>query len=319
MTRHWLFLLNYLAAAVILLLLLAAAYFWWMRETRFSSEEFALRKPAVPKGEFAHTQEEYNAIGGTAFQLNFSPLSAQLPDLRKALVFYGRNGRPDAKPENPMLFFAFTGNRAPISIFPNQRVYVAYDRSQNPPQYVFSEHNAPTPLWIEASAQGNAAYIRVGMDTPEGKTIHEPAAYAEFTLPEKEYLRSGGVVWELGKLRVDGTLLSRQKARWYGVDKFLERHGGAEFAFAQNKQRVDFGEGNSLYSVFIGIGDCLIWNEKEGRWQQVVPGVDSIHYPLMCVKKIEDRVMGLELWDLDGKGKITLNLIKVTNRGNLKF
>jgi hypothetical protein len=311
MTRYWLNLLNSAAAAVLLLVLLAAGYFWWMQETRFSAEEFSLRKPAIPKGAFASTQEQYDAIGGTAFQLNFSPLNAQLPDLRKVLVFYGKNGRPDAKPENPMLFFGFAGNRTPLSIFPNQRVYVAYDRSQNPPQYIFSPHNAPAPLWIEASAHGNTAYVRVGMETPEGETIREPAAYADFSLPEKEYVRSSGVVWELGKYRVDGTLLARQKARWFGVDKFLEKHGGPEFASAQNKQRIDFGEGDGLYSVFVGLGDCLVWEGNRERWQQVTPGVDTIQHPLMCVRKIEERVLNFELWDLDGKGKFSLNLIKV--------
>ena len=77
--------------------------------------------------------------------------------------------------------------------------------------------------------------------------LKEPKEHAEFTLPEKEFARlSSLATWELGKWRVDGTLLARQKSRWYGVDKFIERHGGDEYKDKKGKQRIDFGEGEEL-------------------------------------------------------------------------
>ncbi|MCP5507977.1 MAG: hypothetical protein H7A37_06730 [Chlamydiales bacterium] len=51
---------------------------------------------------------------------------------------------------------------------------------------------------------------------------------------------------ELGKWRVDGTLLARQRARWYGPDMFLKRHGGDEFKDVSGKRRIDFGEKATL-------------------------------------------------------------------------
>jgi hypothetical protein len=316
MIKDWLTLLNYFAVGVIALLLIATCYLWWAQRS-LPAHSFALRKPATPKSVFARTQEDYNAIGPPAFQLNFAPLNAQLPDLRRVLSYYGRNSRPDAQSETPSLFFGFTGNKAPTAVAPGQRLYILYDRSQNPAQYVFSPHNTKAPLWMEAHAHGNAAYVNVWMQTEEGLVIREPASYADFTLTEKEYPRTGGGgTWELGKIRVDGTLLARQKARWYGVDKFLEKHGGKEFEAYQNKQRIDFGENESLYSVYVGMGDCLIWNEQRNRWEPIRPGVASIHHNLMCVKKIDERVMSFELWDADGKGKIALNLIKINEAWN---
>lgn len=146
------------------------------------------------------------------------------------------------------------------------------------------------------------------MKSETGEIVHEPEANANFTLPEKEYVRFGGTPWEIGKNRVDATLLARQKARWYGPDVFLGKHGGKEYADKIGKQRIDFGEGEDVYSIYVGLNDAIVWGND--RWKVVKPGSDSLGKPLMVVKKIEDRLMTLELWDPDGKGKITLNLLK---------
>lgn len=300
--------INYFACGVIVLLLLGSLYFSLMRQTAFSFSDHSVRKLEIPQGSFARSPQEYQAIGAPALSLAFSPLSIQLPDLRRYLIYYGKNGRPDAKDERPTLYFSFTGNKTPTSLFPGERLYLLYDKTAVPNQYVFSPNNRPTPIWIEATAQGNQGLVKVAMKSESGQVIREPAAYAEFSLPEKEFVRFGGVPWELGKWRVDGTLLARQKARWFGLDKFLERHGGEEYQEIVNKQRIDFGEGDDIYSVYVGQGDCLIWDD--GHWQNVKVGEASLKYILMCIKKIDERVMNLELWDVDGKGKITLNLVK---------
>lgn len=310
MLRKWISWVNYAVAATIALLLLAALGFYAMRRTDFPVSEQTVRKAAVPKNIFNRPSEEYNAIGPPALSLAFSPLSVQLPDLRRYIIYYGKNGRPDAQSDRPVLFFAFTGNKTPTSVFPGERLYLLYDRSQSPNQYIFSPLNAPTPLWVETEVQGNQAIVHVSMMTEGEKVIREPKTYADFTLLEKEYVRFGGGVWELGKWRVDGTMLARQKGRWYGADKFLEKHGGEEYKDLMNKQRIDFGEGEEIYSVYVGQGNCLIW--EDDRWQAVKVGKESLNHPLLCIKKVDDRVMNLELWDVDGKGKVNLNLVKAT-------
>ncbi len=113
---------------------------------------------------------------------------------------------------------------------------------------------------------------------------------------------------EIGKWKVDGTLLARQRARWLGQDLFLSRHGGDEFADLKDKDRVEFGDGNDRYSVYVKLGDCLIWDGQ--KWQNVRLGESSINFPLMCVTKVDDRVMTLVLWDVGGQGHVVLNLIK---------
>lgn len=309
MVKKWLTWINYAAMGIIVFFLLAALILVWMRTNEFPMFDVVARKSIMPKGSFSRPQEHYEAIGAPALNLTFSPLSTQLPDLRHHLIYYGKNGRPDANADNPAMYFAFTGNKSPVSLLPGQKLYIMYDKKQTPNQYVFSPKNAETPVWIEANAQGTQAIVKVRMMGDNGQIISEPAAYAEFSLPEKEFARFGSGVWELGKWRVDGTLLARQKARWYGIDVFIDKYGGEEYKDFKNKQRIDFGEDGDVYSVYVGQGDCLVW--KNDRWQSIEPGENSLDSTILCVKKIDERVMNLELWDVEGKGKIILNLIKI--------
>lgn len=306
MVKKWMAWVNMLACGIIIILLLSAVYLLWMRPDNFPLYDIPPRPPTTPQRAFARDPKDYQAISPPVFSLKFAPLSVQLPDLRRHLIYYGKNSRPDAKDEKVVLYFALAPNKPPFPVIPGQRTYLLYDKAQK--QYVFSPDNEKTPLWFETTPQGNQVGVKVGMQGENDQIIREPAAYAEFVLGEKEYVRSGGTTWEIGKWRVDGTLLARQKAKWYGIDRFLERHGGKEYVDFENKQRLDFGEGEDLYSIYVGMDDCMIW--KDNRWQVVKPGPNSLGNPLMCVKKVDERIMNLELWDVEGKGKIVLNLLK---------
>lgn len=310
MIKKWLTYANYGLVGLIALLLLAALYHFLFTPSEFPLPDVAAKKVNIPKSGFERTKEEYQAIGSPALTLSFSPLSVQLPDLRRHLNYYGKNTRPDSDESTPLLFFSFSNNKTTSHVAPGEKLYVMYDKKLSPPQYVFVEDGTEAPLWIEATPQGNQAVVKVSMRGENGQIIKEPASYAEFNAPEKEFVRFGGTVWELGKLRVDGTLLSRQRAKWQGMDKFIEDHGGEEFADWIGKQRIDFGEGEDAYSVYVGQGDCLVW--KDDRWFPLKAVEDSNDYPLMCVKKVDERIMNLELWDIGGKGKMVLNMVKGT-------
>lgn len=308
MAKKWIEWINLSAALVGILILLAILWIFWINPSDFPSKDVAVRKTEIPKGAFLKDKTDYEAIGAPVFTLRYSPMSMQIPDLRRYLVYYGRNGRPDVKTDKTLLHFSLTGSKATASVVPDEKLYLSYDKKQSPNQYSFSPNNAETPLWMHATIQGNQAAVKVSMKNDKGEIIHEPLAYAEFTLPEKEFIRFGGAIWEIGKWRVDGTLLARQKARWYGMDRFLEKHGGSEYKELEHKQRIDFGEGDDLYSNYVGLDDCMIW--KDNRWHVVKAGTESVGFPLLCVKKIDERIMNLELWDVDGNGKVALNLLK---------
>ncbi len=309
MVKNWLTWINYIVAALALVLFIAGLMVLFFRKAEVPVYNQPPPKTALPKRAFALPKEAYDDIGDPFLTLKFAPMSQQLPDLKKYLIYYGKNGRPDAAAEKPLLHFAFTGNKSISSVIPGEKLYILYDRKLNPPQYVFSPGNGEASLWMEAKAQNNEAVVHVSMKGENGEIINDPENNAEFTLPEKEFIRFGGAApWEIGKNRVDATLLARQKAKWYGPDVFFELHGGKEYADFIGKQRIDFGEGDDIYSVYAGLNDALVWDHD--RWKVVKPGVESLGKPLIVIKKVEDRLMNLELWDPEGKGKVILNLLK---------
>lgn len=310
MVRKWLGWVNLAIGGLAAILLLFALVMSFSRTKEFALAEVVPISTSLPKGAFVLPKQAYDAIGDPLLSLNFSPMTMQLPDLRRYLVYYGRNTRPDADPERVLLHFSLTGKKTPVSVNAGERLYLVYDRSQQRGGYIFSPDNNETSLWVEATPKDKEALVEVGMINKRGEVIHEPKSHAEFSLPERELLRLGGATWEIGKWRVDASVLARQRARWYGEDRFIEKHGGKEFSDYFDKQRIDFGEGENFYSVYAGIGDALIW--KEDRWRETTLGEESQGFPLLVPKKIEERLMNLELWDVEGKVKISLNLLRST-------
>lgn len=309
MLKKWISWINLGIGSLSMALLVLAAFMALMRPSQVVNADLSTNKRALPPGTFAMPKQACDAIGRGCLALNFSPITLQLPDLRNHLIYYGKNGRPDAKADRSIMHFAFTGNPNVTPVVAGEKLYLLYDRSKATPQYVFSQENVPTSLWIEAATQNNEAIVNVYMKGENGEIIREPSAYAELHLPEKESVRVGGKPWEMGKWRVDGSLLARQKASWKGQDRFFERHGGEEFRALQAKHRIDFTDEEETYSVYVGVNDSLIWDNN--RWKLVQPGEESLRSPLLLVKKIDERIMNFELWDVGGKSKMIINLVKM--------
>lgn len=267
------------------------------------------------------TEKDYDAIGAPLFQAKWSPITLQLPDLRNVLFYYGVNSRPDAKAGAIRLQFGVgpgggTTNmpNTLAAVAPGEPLYLVYERGQGAGRYVFSPNNEKTSLWIVAQPEENSAKIQLFLQDEEGRRVQEPAVRMAFNLTQKELARSGPSNWFFGTVRVDGTLLARQKARWFGQDLFLNDHGGDEYANVLQKERIEFGEGSDRYVVYVGPDSCLIW--KDNRWQALSSVADTTSYPLLCVKKIEERLLRFELWDVDGKARILLTLLRSTEPWN---
>lgn len=266
--------------------------------------------PCPPPHLFERGTTEYENIGEPAFQVLFTTPKIQLPDLRSQLIYYGTNERPDAGEKRTLLHFSFAGNDHLGTTLPDQPLYLTYDKQQLQGKYRFSPGNKPTNLWIRAEKIDNSAHVSVTARDASGHEITDPPSRATFTLQEKEFNRTPGEKWEIGKWRVDGTLLARQKARWFGQDQFLNAHGGEEFLAKENRERIEFGEKDDRYALYLAVDECIGWDGS--RWVEVEMGAESRAYPLLCLKKVEDRLMKLELWDVGGKGRISLNLLKST-------
>lgn len=308
MISQWLSWLNCLIIGLIACLLVAIGVLWMRQTEEIISSNPIGKSSSLPKRAFMMPQEAYKKIGEPLLMLQNAPPTIQLPDLKQLLVYYGKNGRPDAQSNRTLLHFSFTGSKNVISMPPEEKIYLIYDKKNAVCRYNFSPNNEETSLWIEGVLAENEVLIKVFLKNDKGELITEPENHAQFKLPEKEFIRYAGTAWELGGFRVDGTLLARQRARWFGPDRFLEKHGGEEYQYVSGKQRIDFGEQDHIYSVFLAPGDCLIW--QDNQWKLTQPGESSLNYPLLVAKKVEDRLMNFELWDTEGKGKVVLNLLK---------
>lgn len=310
MIKQWLIWINSGLAGLACFLVLIAISIELMRPGEIPITKLPPEKMTLPKGSFIQKPEEYAELGPPLLNLKFSPMTLQLPDLRNYLIYYGRNERPDAGQDQSMLHFSFVGSKEIASVPAEKPLYLVYDKDQPKIKYRFSPKNSPSSLWIESQPGDKEVSVNVSMKNEVGEIIRKPEQFSHFKLKEKEFSRFGADRWELGKWKVDGTLLARQRARWYGKDLFLEKHGGEEYKSFEGRQRIDFGQDEEAYSVYVGPGEALAWINSQ--WREVKPGEDSQKYPLLVVQSVEDRLMKLDLWDIDGKSKVPLNLIKST-------
>lgn len=292
-------------------------------------------KMQLPKNPFAQPVESYEKIGEGPFSLRWVAPQLQLPDLRNELSFLGKNERPDV-PKNSQLFHLYLkGSGETCSVRSSEKIYLFYQGnivssggsmqrhivSDQIPiwsetshhfskgTYSFSPGNQPTPLWIQLSlVNAEALEVSLNMLDEKGCIIESPEEHRSFILTRNESTKLQRTNWEIGGQRVDTTLLVRQKARWIGPDLFLETFGGDEFAFMQGGQRLDFMEEELPYTCFVKEGDFLIW--EDGHWCTTTSEENTLEHPLLVIKKIEDKVMVLDLWDTEGKTKLTMSLIK---------
>lgn len=289
----------------LLIVIIGTAFVFFARQ-EISLPSVSKVKTHLPKNSFQKEQESYESIGKGLFALSYVAPKMHLPDLKTHLVYFGQNGRPDVRLESPLLHFSIDGSKEIISARPKEKLFLQYQNQ--PGKYIFSPGNQETSLWIIPQSQEGEAVVLVGMLDENGQEVASPESNARFQLNEKEVARTLQTAWDIGKWKVDGTLLARQRARWMGQDKFLERHGGEEFKAKAGKTRIDFGEKDETYSVYVDAGDILGW--KDDHFEAMEPSKESQKYPILVVKKVDERLMNLELWDVEGKKKLALNLLK---------
>lgn len=289
--------------------LLGAALFFHFSEALPYPEESLKKASVTPKSVFSFTDADLERIGSHAFSVKEGTWKMRLPDLRHQLIYQGINGRPDVLKDQTILHFSLAQDKSTKEVLAKTPLYLFFDKKETPPRITFSPENKKTSLWIVGIPRENQVDVELFMLDEKEERVLDPPQFSHFTLQEKETPKGAQIKnWEMGKWKVDGTLLGRQRARWYGKDVFLEAHGGEEYSSALGKHRIDFGEGDEIYSIYVGQGDCLIWGDE--MWEVALPGKETLGRALMHVKRMDERLLTLELWDTDGKTKIHLNLLK---------
>jgi hypothetical protein len=300
-------------AGLIVFLLSGSAVFYFLQSKSLHQGLVAEMKRQLPKSPFTFPEAAYAKMGDPHLYLKFVPPRIHLPDLRNTLTYYGENKRPDAMLGNPKIHFGMQGGKSIVAALEGEKQYLIYDTKLPVScKITFSPNNDPSMLWFTASTESKEAgqaEITLFMQDMDGQIVSGSDPHGHFSLQGKESHRTHSQnSWEIGSWKVDGTLLSRQKTKWVGQDRFLENHGGDEFLDFTGKNRLDFGDGEELYSVFVKLGDCLVWDEN--KWSECGPSQKTLDKPLLVVKKIDERVMMFELWDVEGKEKVAMSLVK---------
>lgn len=266
-------------------------------------EKTVMRRKAgeLRKGSFHQEEEAYASVKETLLKVPFHPPRIELPDLRDEIKFLGGNGRPDAVPEQMALHFSCGKEATTLSA--GKQCYLLFDGQS----YVPSKE--PTNLWVIPEViDAREVALSVAMKDQTGTIVSTPEENGRVVMQASEKLVGPREGWMLDTHRVDNSLLARQRARWYGEDLFLTNHGGEEFSYAIGKQRLEFGDETSTYACYVNEGESLIW--KEGQWQTLMPGESSEGYPILWAKKVDDKLLMFDLWDVDGKGKLSLSLMR---------
>lgn len=311
MRHHLIWYANWVLLSIIILSLCGAV--WYMataREVMQAPVQIQLEKPILPATSFTPKDKKHVPLEASSLQLEYMPPKMRLPDLRSFIFYYGHNLRPDAKDADSLFFSVgpISETNPSFSVRSKEKLFlIIQDNPQDP--YALSPGNRPTTLWFEPEIRANGAYVQVRMKDEQGNVVQEPPDRANFTLTEKPQVANPSKAFMLDQFRADATLFSRQKAKWNGTDQFLEDHGGNEFDSNIGKQRIQFGEGEDLYSVYLDKGDVMVW--KDGKWMVPEPGKVTTGYPLARLTKIEERTMGVELFDISGRNKVNLTLLKM--------
>ncbi|MFZ0565749.1 MAG: hypothetical protein WAM28_06155 [Chlamydiales bacterium] len=332
--------LFYLNLVFVCLIGFTAMFFFLLPDNEPSLSVESSPRFSLPKSPF--TQSE--TIGSAAFEqgplsLKWVPPKMQLPSLKEELVFYGKNNRPDVPSGTCIYHIGLKGAIEPSSFTEREPIYLVYHRnevsslpqlplpSQDGPlwgdttsssqgRYLFSPNNQPTPLWLEINGiNEQSVEIKVSMIDEQGSMVTSPPELHKFSLQATPLPNSQLMGWKLNGYRVDPTLLVRQKARWIGWDCFLEWHGGEEFAFTSGRERIDFLDGETPYSCYVRENDFLVW--KEDHWEFPKPNEATLELPLLAIKKVDEKIMSLQLWPPKGKGSINLNLIRSKDRDGM--
>ncbi len=273
------------------------------------SEPLPKQKVSLPYS-FQQSSEAHKAVGPPFLALEKTEIKVTLPDLRNTLLYFGTTVRPDVSEAAQIVQLGIRGIATPQPVSVGAPVYLKYESKGAAGKWSFSPDNKPTPVWIQVSPLENSAEITVFMNDTEGKSITEPGDFAKFTLGQMNlpYTAQGANNFEIGGQRADASILIRQKCAWYGQDLFLQELGDENTRFSFEKERLDFLDPENSYFCFVGVGDCLVY--EDDHWEEVRPGPDSRGKPLLVVKKIDEKNISFDLWDPKGKVRIPIELHK---------
>lgn len=235
-------------------------------------------------------------------------INESLPDLHQAILFLGKNGRPDAA--EPTAFIKFLPSKISLTAKAGEKIYLQ-PKPTGKGEIEFSPVHEPSRLWIECRpvrGDQNQLHVTVCLQPSQSEQGQQKPQTSSFVLTTTPRDDSD---WEIGGLRVDPSFAIKQKMRRLGVDKFLAMHGGEEFADKADKDRIEFiSPSGDSYHRYLAQGDILLWDGE--RWSSCGDfHGESTEVPLLEVQHVDDKLFSLVVWNVGGLQHQQINLVKM--------
>lgn len=224
--------------------------------------------------------------------------------LSDLFYYIGKNQRPDAL-NGKSLWIEYKPGSLLYEIVEDRPYYI----QQTAEETIFVEEPEASNYTLEFSEVSGKLIVDIHPHDIENKGY-------EFTLQNKP-----DKIEYIGEDVFDNHYANKLQATWWGSDAFLREFGGDEYAFALDKERIDFIVDKEIYSVFVSLGEILVF--AEGKWHNLREK-NSKDYPMLVVKKIDNQHLTLCLYSQLGTRPFMHQLSCLTPQqavelGGLKF
>jgi len=306
-TPKKLWFISYLFWAAAIVTVLVCALLSFQEEVVEDGEEDRPVFVEPVQNSFLQKKGLHEALQEPLFRLSKVDRPLRLPDLRTHVLFFGSGGRPDKSLSDSVVQYGFRNVQGVYSTPASEKVSLRFD----PKTHKWAISQTPTSLQIRFVVHTGGAEVIVELEGDDGQLITTPQELHRFTLNQTPLPPSMNAFheWTIGQWRAEPSILEKQGALWYGRDLVINTFGGEEYVFEAGRERVQFGTGDDAYVLWMGEGDCFVFDEFD-RWRRVTPGPESIGKPLLRVKTIDQRSITFDLWSEEGSSRVNAVLMR---------
>lgn len=262
----------------------------------------------LPKNFFMQDLDASQEALDELLTLKTGPWLPQLPNLTKELLVLSKSQRPDALFSKPKITLQWAKDKQVQSFFLDEPIYLSINHKTS--QYQFSKNNEPTDIYLNITVDQSATIANLTMIDAEGNFVFSEEHPSIFPLQEAKSSRpSRSSSWSIDNLNVSPLLLVKQGAIWHGKDMFMIEHGGQEFSSLASDVRIDFDSPSAgSYSLYAGSETTFIYDQ--GRWIAAEPSSETVAFPMIQLKKSQERFLTFSLWAPYGETSTDLTLTK---------
>ncbi len=226
-------------------------------------------------------------IGQGALSLDSGIEKPMLKALTKEIILLAKNKKPEDEGSSVDFLFSLKNQAGERKAKSGEVLFLRQDLSAQLDSFSYSFSDEKTSFWIIPDFFDKDK-VRLQVCLNEGSSLEERA---QIILEEDRDFQYG---------EQDICFLQElEAAKLWGQDLLLARFGGEMYASLKDKVKVEIlGEKRTVF-CFLGKGDFLWWNKKEG-WAPLEDLRKAAGNPTAQVKNVASKMIELEVWGPSG-------------------